>query len=406
MPEGVRRRAVLVALAAMAGCSTQGDSDSEPTRADTPTETAPATDTETQTRTATPEPTETPAPTPTETPEPTPTETPEPVDVREWPEEYYQGPLVSAHEHMNGYDGFEMTHDKMDWYVRWMDRNRVAQVMAISSDRYIDVIREHDDRLVPFAFPWGEMRGDLDEVADKLEDRLEREQVYDGLGEFGLKGRDSSKGGEDWEGDGPIPPDHPAMLSVYDVAAEHDVPVMLHVASPWRYPEDEQEGWESFDDVPHKEQLANAYEHNRDTDFLIHETYEWNGTTSGDLVADALDEHPNLYYDISATAPKFIYGEGAFTKEEFEQRMDELGFENEVERHYENYGTLLEKYPERTLWGMDAALTWHYTDWALNTFVDLARALLGRLPEENARQVAYGTAEELFDIEVESESGE
>lgn len=404
MPEEMRRRAVLVALAGMAGCSTQGGDDTEPTPPETPTETATATATETGT--ATPEPTETPTvtptETPTETPEPTPTETPGPVDVREWPEGYYQGPLVSAHEHMNGPDGFDMSDDKMDWYVRWMDRNRVAQVMAISSDRHIDVIEEHDDRLVPFAFPWGEMRGDLDEVADKLEDRLERESVYDGLGEFGLKGQDSSKGGEDWDGDGPIPPDHPAMLSVYDVAAEHDVPVMLHIASPWQYPEDQRNGWESFDDIPHKDQLANAYEHNRNTDFLVHGTYEWHDTTSDELVAEALENHPNLYYDISMTAPKFIYGEGAFTKEEFEQRMDELGFENEVDRHDEQYGMLLEEYPERTLWGMDASMAWHYTDWALDTFVDIARALLGRLPEENARQVGYETAEDLFDIEVDS----
>ncbi|SDJ74173.1 hypothetical protein SAMN05216226_108116 [Halovenus aranensis] len=392
MPDKLRRRTVLAALAAMAGCSAQDDTGAESTPRETPTASTE------QTPVATPEPTET----TTETSEPTPTETPEPVDVRAWPDEYYQGPLVSAHEHMNGYDGFEMTDEKMDWYVRWMDRNRVAQVMAISSDRYLDVIREHDDRLVPFAFPWGEMREPLDEVAGKLGRRLEENPVYDGLGEFGLKGNDASKGGDDWDKEGPIPPDHPAMLSVYDLAAERDVPVMLHVASPWRYPEDEQDEWESFDDVPHKEQLANAYEHNRDTDFLVHATYQWTETSDGELVADALEDHPNLYYDISPTAPKFIYGEETFTKEEFEQRMAEISFENEVERHYEKYGTLLEEYPERTLWGMDAALTWHYTDWALDTFVDLARSLLGRVSEEKARQVGYQTAQDLFDIDVET----
>lgn len=78
-----------------------------------------------------------------------PTPTPEPIELREWPDAYYQGPLVSAHEHMNGPDGFEMTHETMDWFVRWMRRNRVAQTMAITSKRFIPIVEAHSDRNHP-----------------------------------------------------------------------------------------------------------------------------------------------------------------------------------------------------------------------------------------------------------------
>lgn len=49
---------------------------------------------------------------------------------------------------------------------------------------------------------------------------------------------------------------------------------------------------------------------------------------------------------------------------------------------------------------MDAGLKWNYNNWALDTWIDVARALLGKLSAEDAEKVAYRTAERVFDIDV------
>jgi predicted TIM-barrel fold metal-dependent hydrolase len=361
-----RRRTVLAGFAAaLAGCSGQsgdGATTSEATDA-TARATTTRTETETTERTTTEQPT-----------------TEEPIEVREWPDSYYQGPMVSAHEHMNGPDGYSVVESDLSGFVKWMDRNRVAQVMAIASDWHMDTLSEHDDRFVPFAFGYMTMRNEFDTLADAFAERLDR-YAYDGIGEIGLKGQLTP------DGEPPVPADHPEMMAMYEVAAEYDAPVMLHTVSPWRY-----EGGEDWDDpseYPPFQQLDHAMREHRDTDFLVHESYEWSSVPDDELVAEKLDEHPNLYYDISATAPKLMYGQGSFTREEFESVVDEDRVAAEVDRLYEKY---------------DAANEWHYEDWALNTFLDIARGILGRLPEADARNVAYRTAEDLFDIEVDESS--
>lgn len=134
-----------------------------------------------------------------------------------------------------------------------MDRNKVDQVMAISADRHMDQVEEYDDRLIPFAFGWQEVRN-INEAAESFAERLDRFPAYDGAGE--------------------------------------------------------------------------------------------------------------------------------------------------IERHYEEYAAILEEYSDRVLRGIDAAAEWHYREWAFDTFIDVGRGVLGRLQEENARDVAYRTAEDVFDIDV------
>jgi predicted TIM-barrel fold metal-dependent hydrolase len=380
-----RRRTVLAGLAAaFAGCSGQsGD------RATTETTNSVATTRATTTRTETA----------TETAEQTTTEQPtteEPVEVREWPDAYYQGPMVSAHEHMSGPDGYKVADDDLPEFVAWMNRNRVEQAMAITPDGLMDAVTAHDDRLVPFAFGYASLRNEFDELAADFERRFEEHPGYDGIGEIGLKGQLTP------DGEPPVPADHPELMAMYDFAAEQNVPVMLHTVSPWRY--EGGEDWDETSEYPPFQQLDNVMSAHRDVDFLVHASYQWKGIPDGELVAEKLDEHPNLYYDISPTAPKLMYGQGSFTREEFEAEMGEDGVESEIDRLYGKYEAALRSHSDRMLWGIDAANEWHYEDWALNTFLDIARGILGRLPEADARNVAYRTAEDLFDIEVSESS--
>lgn len=381
MPQRLSRRAVLAALATAAGCAgNSGDGENTATTQSTTlvTTTATASTSTTEQSTTTQQ------------------TTAEPVEVREWPEEYYSGPLVSAHEHMHGRDGFQMDEEKLEWYKRWMDRNRVDRVVGFSSDRYVYIFEGEDDYVLPFAFPWGEIRQDLDHLADNLAVRLDRYPVYEGLGEFGLKGREAV--GD--TGSTPLRADHPAMLEVYDLAAERDIPVMIHAARPFQYSDEKRKDFEEPMDIPSWAALEKAYEYNRDTDFLVHSTYEWYKMRDGGIIAGALERNPNLYFDISEMHP-YAYGEGQLSQDEFESKFEETSVETHAERFYDAHREILENHSDSVTWGMDASSTWHYTDWALNTWVDVGRACLGMLPEENARNIGYRTAEELFDIEVE-----
>ena len=74
--------------------------------------------------------------------------------------------------------------------------------------------------------------------------------------------------------------------------------------------------------------------------------------------------------------------------------------EGAARRFHEEYEVVLKDHAHRLTWGMDAAVAWHYTDRALDAWVDAGRALLGMLPAEHARNIGYRTAEDLFDVEV------
>ncbi|WP_460922270.1 amidohydrolase family protein [Salinarchaeum chitinilyticum] len=330
------------------------------------------------------------------------------VEPREWPAAYYGGPLVSAHEHMHGPDGFGMTDETMDWYVRWMARNRVAQAMAITYTDYAPVVSAHDDRLVPYCHAMDLVRDERDRLAAAIAERLDEYPLYEGVGEFGLFHVAGPSG------EPPLPANDPVLLDVYDLAAERDLPVMVHGGQQGIYGNGE-------DPVDH---MVAAFEHNRDCTFLVHGTFI-NGVTIdgetevpvGEAVATLFDRHPNFVFDISGQASPYAYNwrrppdddpttisdQETRSQTWFETQMRQHGgVEGHAQRLYDRFQPILENYSERVTWGMDASWQWHFNDWVLDTWVDVGRSALGRLPEAKARNVGYRTAAGLFEIDVEA----
>lgn len=378
------RRSILVGLTAVAaGCTGRSD-DGTPTSTSTHTPTGTPTDTATKIEPS------------TETEEPP--ETEEPVQVRNWPDEYYQGPLVSAHEHGHGKGGTVFNKDEdTESFIDWMDRNKVDQAVIFASDRYVEQLADYDDRFQPFAFGWSELRKDLDDLVGAFKERFE-DHPYVGIGELGFKDEVTPEEGN------PIQPDHPEALELWDWAAKKDVPVMVHASEPWRYAKERANDWDEYSDCPTKKHMANAMAYNRDTEFLVHATYEWYEKPNGQIIADVLDNHPNLTYDISAIGGEILV-QGPFeSKEQLQTALDELGgIEGYVDQFYQEYEEILENYSDRLTWGMDTACGATRNNYTLNAIIDMSRALLGRLPEKNARNIGYRTAEELLDIDVEEE---
>lgn len=324
------------------------------------------------------------------------------IEARTFPDSSYQGPLVSAHEHMTGPDGYFQETEELRKFTRLMDRNGIARATAFAPIANIGYVDNFPDRLLPFLFPRSFLREHPDEFATRIKEYARGLSFIRGLGEFGLYGVTDKDGV-------PHPPDSPQMLEIYDFAAQQGKPVMVHGAEPYRFPDSVRNSWESDLECPTIDQLANAYEHNRETKILVHATYFGAEDVSrAEMVAQALANHPNLYYDISPIAPyayfNGLFGSESMTKDKFQSKMETTGIEHHVDKYYERFKPLLENHSERLVWGMDAAYAWHYTKWAMDTWVDIGRALLGRLPEENARNVGYRTAEELFDIKIVSQT--
>lgn len=372
-------------VAALAGCSENG----ETTDSDGEDGIDPGKDGES---TATDEPGDTTDTTTVSTP--TDTETRAEQTERSFPDEYYQGPLVSAHEHFVG-EEWQMTADLLDRYLEWMDQNRVAQTTFFAAPHQFQLLRENESRLVPFLTPFRLLDQERDRLAEALRETQEENPFIEGFGEFPLYLFENDDGNL-------MQPNHPTMPEVYDLAAELELPVMVHGPEPFRTG---CVGTGPPMEGPTVAAFEEAFEYNRETTFHVHASFVPN---SKEVVAELFQRHPNFYYDLSPVAP-YAYDEEvpeSDVRSWFGEQLAQTGIEYHATQLFEQYDTLLQEHSERVMWGMDAGRPWHFSAWAYDTWVDVVRALLGKLPEANARNIAYRTAEEALDITVDAEKWE
>lgn len=181
----------------------------------------------------------------------------------------YDDPLVLAHEHFytpidNGNRvAWEMRGDCLAGYLEFMDRNDVSTVLPFFASYQLPILQEHDDRFTPFLndfiFTTYVNETPPDEWATMPGQLLSEHDGIAGLGEFALfclekrSGLPTEKPPRD-----PMRADHPALMDIYEVAADHDVPVMLHpfLQPPQLGSEFEERPLES----PEVQSLANAFD--------------------------------------------------------------------------------------------------------------------------------------------------
>jgi predicted TIM-barrel fold metal-dependent hydrolase len=165
--------------------------------------------------------------------------------------------------------------------------------------------------------------------------------------------------------------DHPAYLKIYDLAAEYDIPVLIHHNIGPAY----------TDDPLYLEEMKNALAHNRNTVIIWAHTgisRRVVQTMHMQVVEAMLQENPNLYYDISWV----VYEDYIRTSEESMKAWAEL----------------LMKYPDRFMIGSDKVGHWDGYEGEIRKYY----SLVDLLDEETRLKVTQTNILNLIHVDPET----
>lgn len=165
--------------------------------------------------------------------------------------------------------------------------------------------------------------------------------------------------------------DHPALLKVYDLAAEYDLPVLIHHNIAGSY----------MDDPIYLKEMQNALAYNRDAVIIwahVGISRRVEISNLAEIAGQMLAENENLYYDISWV----VYDDY---------------ISNSAESLAE-WTALLEKYPDRFLIGSDKVGHWDtYPDEIIKYY-----PLLDLLSEETRQMVCTGNILTLIHVDAQA----
>lgn len=313
----------------------------------------------------------------------------------------YTGPLFLAHEHFyvplqNARGDWEMRGECLSAYLEFMDRNDVSTVLPFVGAQQLAELQEYPDRFTPFLndFVFTSVIGDtpIGEWSGMVEQLLAAHDGIAGLGEFALFNfdKESEKAVQGRMPSDPLPADHPALSDVYEIAAAHGLPVMLH---PFLDPPQLGEVYRDRPLAsPEVRALANAFETHPDTTFLVHGLQP-----VGDWISTLLAEHPNWYYDVSGlmTPHSFNQQSPGEPPVAFDEHMTPSHIRVHAERAFTKWESILRNAPERVVMGFDMGSPWTLDATVLDSWVQVFRSVLGYLPQETARNIAHRNAERM-----------
>lgn len=301
----------------------------------------------------------------------------------------YEGPLFDAHLHLTGKDsedgGIEddklfINTDNADGLFAMFDRNGVIGMigfLAINheyfvaieewTDPFLKQTREVMSRhcgIIPFIFP-DSLIGITPQkffTTDLLDQYIEEYPIR-GIGEIHVDQENPLYGNIRLNDD--------KMFELYTYAAENNLVVMIH---------------------PRESDLADlddALEQNSNTIIILHgdEGIE-------NIIPPLLDKHRNLYYSLDAGLMyPYSMQIADMTKEEFLGNLDVM-YDEILTLSLQNWKPLIEKYPDRIMWGTDALSTWHFEVYP--EVVRFGRDFIGQLDPAVQEKYAYKNAEELI----------
>lgn len=274
---------------------------------------------------------------------------------------------IDAHAHLNpvtsvdGLGGVDLLVSRMDEagigkVVLWNLRGGFSTSADVA-----EAYRRYPDRIIPFRGDDGldvDDPGSLDLIAADLDTG-----IFRGLGE--IVTRHGSTGAR-------IPVDHPVMLGLFALAAEHGLPVFVHLDTT-NLEEDE---------LPDGQEWLAGFEHALDECSSTNIVWTHCGIApSPAVVRGMLDRHSNLYCDLSSRNPVWA------TMREVSPELFSIDRPEWI--------TLLDDYPERFLFGTDA-----YGDITYVGYPDIVawfkQRIAPQLSKEAVEAISHGNAERLI----------
>lgn len=199
--------------------------------------------------------------------------------------------------------------------------------------------------------------------AEILEKMLElRPGLFDGFGEVGDSPTEPIN----------LPPDAPIFIGDFEVAQANSLLVYFHPG------------------IGDHENLERALQQFPDVNFLIH------GDFVRPYVDGIMERNPNVYFTANdifdEITPMFRFG----AKQDFTDAM-EADWDMLLDQAIAMYKPLIEKYPDRFMWGTDRAdIVWNYHTDVGQLLSKFGRAFIGRLDPSVQEKFAFQNAEALL----------
>lgn len=287
----------------------------------------------------------------------------------------YNGPLFDAHSHLlpsrdqeseetvRGERGRTRRKGSTNapTVVERLDRKGLAGVFLFGASASTT---EESARRPEFVYAYAEIvrnvrTGKLEltvEALATLERQLGTGHFY-GIGEIPLRHSPTKRN----PGGDAYPADDSRVLRIYDLAANFDVPVNVHV------------------EYEYASELERALSHSRGTIII----WAHMGDAPAELVGSLMRRHPNLYADISCRNPYY----------ERNRTLDEQSLTDGTGRLKKEWRDLFEEFPDRFLFGLDLGAPARYG--VLDEVISYSRNVLGQLTTSTADKIARENAMKL-----------
>lgn len=324
-----------------------------------------------------------------------------------YPDTYYKGPLTDTHLHIPAIPDWSFEEDEvmnnefqegrfggemalLGWNVKMSDiactitqegtHKNFAFFPVYEGDISLHLLeiwnrtmRDYPEQFTPFIMSSGD-DGEPDGYptvnAQTLKQMLSvYPGLFDGYGEIGLYARENG-------GSPALSPDSSRLQEIYPVIKKNNLVVYFHLGDG------------------DKDNFERVLKGNPNINFIFH-----GDQLSIEQVSDVLSHHENVYFGID----EFFGGEREifelYVGKDKKAYLDAANrnFDTIVEVARQDFEDLIEKHPDRVLWGTDRGdAVWNYDLDVSLMQVKLARAFIGRLDPKVQENFAYRNAEYLI----------
>jgi hypothetical protein len=257
----------------------------------------------------------------------------------------YDGPMIDAHEHI----GYGDIWPSIDDLISQMDEAGIEKVVLFGGSGVLDAYNRYPNRIIPFIqfdFYYSGYTAENQETISLVTTELER--GFMGIGEVLLRWRTTYRN---------IPADNPAMLGIVDVAAQKGAPLNMHQNSQYL------------------DEFERLLIHNENAIII----WAHSGNAQPSVIRRMLENHKNLYADLSTLTPTFQNKYGSYIIPSILTEPD-----GSIDPEWK---ALFEDYSDRFMFGGDKQ------DWSSSSFLkeetEYFREVLGQLDRGIAENIAY-----------------